>query len=349
MLTAYGPRWISNTDIVFGAKGALWRTTTTEGAVPAPVPYVGQDGVQPAVSRPVPGGQASRLAYVRSYADSNVWRVDVAAAGASASSLPAVAIASTRTESLPQLSPDGRRVVFNSTRSGENEIWVADLSGANAVQVTSLAANPGYPSWSPDGSTIVFQTNSEEVPTGNVFVVSAEGGRPRRLTSGTATSAIAMFSSDGRWIYYQYNTDRSTDIRKIPAVGGEPVRVVPAPASRPTAPRDGAFLYYVETFRLNARGALWRQAVNGGERVKVLDGVLPSNYALVDDGVYYTEPADGDTRLRHLSFATGRLTTIVERLGTLGPGLSASRDGRTILFTRIDAAVDDLMLVDNFR
>ena len=36
-------------------------------------------------------------------------------------------------------------------------------------------------------------------------------------------------------------------------------------------------------------------------------------------------------------------------LGPIGLGMTASADGRTILFTRVDASIDDLMLVDNFR
>jgi len=36
-------------------------------------------------------------------------------------------------------------------------------------------------------------------------------------------------------------------------------------------------------------------------------------------------------------------------LGTIGFGLSATRDGRTVFFTRVDSAIDELMVVDNFR
>ena len=36
-------------------------------------------------------------------------------------------------------------------------------------------------------------------------------------------------------------------------------------------------------------------------------------------------------------------------LGTIGLGLSATRDGRTIFFSRVDSSIDELILVDNFR
>ena len=64
----------------------------------------------------MPGG-ARRLVDVRSFADTNVWRVDTARPGAPAASPPAAALASTRSDLTPSLTPDGRRVVFLSDRS----------------------------------------------------------------------------------------------------------------------------------------------------------------------------------------------------------------------------------------
>jgi hypothetical protein len=57
----------------------------------------------------------------------------------------------------------------------------------------------------------------------------------------------------------------------------------------------------------------------------------------------------GDTRLQYFDLATGRSTTVAHNLGTVGFGLSASRDGRTIFYSRVDSSVDELMLVDDFR
>ncbi|MGH9530901.1 MAG: hypothetical protein ACRD2Q_00810, partial [Terriglobales bacterium] len=59
----------------------------------------------------------------------------------------------------PQFSPDGRRLVFASDRSGSREIWVCDADGQNAVRLTSMGAYlTGTPRWSPDGTWIVFDS-----------------------------------------------------------------------------------------------------------------------------------------------------------------------------------------------
>ena len=57
----------------------------------------------------------------------------------------------------------------------------------------------------------------------------------------------------------------------------------------------------------------------------------------------------GDARLQYLDFVSGKSTTVAHNLGEVGAGLTASADGKTILFNRVDASVDDLMLVENFR
>ena len=57
----------------------------------------------------------------------------------------------------------------------------------------------------------------------------------------------------------------------------------------------------------------------------------------------------GETRLQYLDFGTAKSSTVARNLGDVLAGLTASPDGRTILYTRVDASVDDLMLVENFR
>ena len=105
-------------EIIFSAKSALWRLAIGDGSTAKRLPFVGDDGLRPVVARPQPGGPA-RLVYVRSFADTNIWRIDTTAPGAAATSPPVVAISSTRRDDVPAFSPDGQRVVFISDRSGE--------------------------------------------------------------------------------------------------------------------------------------------------------------------------------------------------------------------------------------
>lgn len=68
----------------------------------------------------------------------------------------------------PNWSPDGRFLAFTSTRSGNKEIWVMDVSEISALpsseepttqQLTHHPADDHYPRWSPDGTKIAFTSN----------------------------------------------------------------------------------------------------------------------------------------------------------------------------------------------
>jgi hypothetical protein len=121
---------------------------------------------------------------------------------------------------------------------------------------------------------------------------------------------------------------------------------------------DGAYLYYVES--TDRPSPLWRLPVSGGAAVKVLERVALFSFAVLEGGIYYIDPPgepgvgpdnqpSGDARLQYFDFATRRSTTVARNLGNVGLGLTASPDGRTILYSRMDSSVDDLMLVENFR
>lgn len=82
---------------------------------------------------------------------------------------------------------------------------------------------------------------------------------------------------------------------------------------------------------------------------KVAEGVVWRAFALVDRGVYYIDQDSGATRLQFLDITSRRTITVARGLGDIRIGLTASRDGRTVFYTRVDSTIDDLMLVRNFR
>jgi eukaryotic-like serine/threonine-protein kinase len=355
-LDANTPAWTPDSkEILFSAKGRLWRLGMSATSAATRLAFVGEDGLMPAISRPQPG-QPARLVYVRSFADVNIWRVDTPADGAGAAAPPVVTIASTRLDSTPQFSPDGRRVAFTSSRSGALEIWVSDRDGDNAVQLTTMEAVPGFPRWSPDGQTVAFHTNPEG--HGDVYAIPAAGGKLRNLTAHPANDAFPSFSHDGRWIYFSSNRSGGDPlIWKVSVSGGPALQVTQGIGSAVSEAPDGAAIYYNEAW--DRPSPVWRLPLAGGVAIKLVDGVVLGNFAVVDRGVYYTDRAARgthaatggarDTRLQFFDFATRRSRTIAPNLGNIGLGLTASADGRTVLYSRVDSSVDDLMLVENFR
>ena len=96
-----------------------------------------------------------------------------------------------------------------------------------------------------------------------------------------------------------------------------------------------------ESMTTGASGPLWRLPLHGGAPGKLVEGVNATGFEVIDKGVYYLERAAGETKLRYFDFATRQSTLVAGNLGTVTFGLTASRDGRTILYSRIDSSVND--------
>lgn len=339
------------------ARGSLWVLAFSgrDSGKPARLPFAGEDGLMPAISNARPG-QPSRLVYVRSFQDSNIWRITTTTEGAEASAPSVIAIASSRRDCVPQFSPDGHRVAFASDRSGSWEIWLSDPDGSNAVQVT-FVGSAGAPAWSPDGDQISFQA----APDGHsdVYVIAAAGGKPRNLTFHPANDTRPSFSRDGKWIYFTSNRVGGRQLWKMPASGGAAIQLTSQGAFAAFESPDGRYLYYNRT--MDTPSPLWRVPVSGGTPLKILEGVVLGAFAVTERGIYFIDrPAGnsgllyidrpvGQTRLRYFDLTSGKHTTVAQELGDVYLGLAASKDGRTILYSRVDSSLDDLMLVENFR
>ena len=118
------------------------------------------------------------LMYSYEIDDQNIWRVSLKDGRLSAASK---LIASTRRDVQARYSPDGKRIVFESNRSGNEEIWVCNADGSDSVQLTFFgSAWAGAPSWSPDSNRIAFAANA--AGGWDIYIVNSDGGKPRRLT-----------------------------------------------------------------------------------------------------------------------------------------------------------------------
>jgi hypothetical protein len=192
------------------------------------------------------------------------------------------------------------------------------------------------------------------------YVIPAAGGRPRNVTSHPAMDAWPSFSRDGKWIYFTSDRTGVLQIWRARTSGGNAVQLTSNGGFMPEPSPDGAYVYYVQTW--NPPSPLWRVPASGGAPEKVLDGVLLANFVVLEGGIYYidrpsgqgasqmTDAPSGETRLQYFDLKTRRSTTVARNLGNvfIGP-LTASTDGRTIFFGRVDSSVDDLMLVENFK
>ena len=329
-----------------GGLLSLWRIPLSGGS-PELLPFGGgARAVRPTVAR-----KGNRMAYTSIVYSSEIWRAELPVAGVKPAA-PAKFLVSTELEEGPQYSPDGKHIVFQSTRTGNYEIWRCEADSSNLVQLTHFNGPlTGTPRWSPNGREIVF--DSRPAGHSHIFVVNAEGGQPRQITSGDTENGVADWSADGKWLYFGSSRGGSWEIWKVPAQGGTPVQITHQGGFAPEPSRDGKFIYYAKGRELPS---VWRVPVEGGEEVKILNGPPPTGwgyFVVTEKGIYYVDaPGYKNPGLYFYDFKTqkGSALLLTEHIGSEGaPGLSISPDGRYALYTAFSPPRVNVMLVDNFR
>lgn len=100
----------------------------------------------------------------------------------------------------PFWSPDGRQVVFISSRDGGMKVHVVDADGGHMRQLTTGADEDDSPAWSPDGRQIAFV--SMRAGVSQLFVMDADGSDMRQLTSGAGDNIHPTWSPDSTRILF---------------------------------------------------------------------------------------------------------------------------------------------------
>src|SRR5256714_5225714 len=178
---------------------------------------------------------------------------------------PAVQItAGTSQDATPQWSPDGERLAFTSDRGDvpkgrkrpPRNIFVLDLAGGEARQITRFGDDCSDLAWSPDGLHLAFVVrdpkDAAEEDDGvrvyararyksdeggllddrrkHIWIVAADGSAPRRITDGDWDDGQPGFSPDGREIAFVSNRTDKRDLNTVAdihvvALSGETRRI----------------------------------------------------------------------------------------------------------------------------
>jgi Tol biopolymer transport system component len=111
-------------------------------------------------------------------------------------------------------SMDGKSVAYVSFPDGI--LWRANGDGSSPMQLTNGTVYPRLPSWSPDGTQIVFMTSPTHGGNTRAYILSSQGGIPRLLLPGEAgPETDPHWSPDGRKIVFSTSREAGDDPKSV--------------------------------------------------------------------------------------------------------------------------------------
>ena len=130
-------------------------------------------------------------------------------------------------EEFPALSPDGKSVAFTAAVGGRRQVWVRLLSGGTPLQVTRDDADHQFPRWSPDSSSLIYFSPSQEPDgEGKIWQVPALGGTARPLVN---SMGAADLSHDGKHIAYFHSNQGELELSIADPDGDNPRKIATLP------------------------------------------------------------------------------------------------------------------------
>jgi Tol biopolymer transport system component len=249
-------------------------------------------------------------------------------------------------EPLP--SPDGSRIAFFES----NQLYVMNSDGSGAHFVANGFPRVSRQAWSPDGSRIAFKGID---PAQDIYVVSAAGGTPQRLTSDDLSKEPPVWSPTGTQLVYSsrlQNSSARTELFVIDVNGGAPVQITDtdpdsAGSKSPTWSPDGRAIAFIRF--LGYQPSIYVVHPDGTELHRVVGiavGSATDRLAWSPDGTkiaYSTTANSGYSRYGGRGsevYAVAADGSTEQRLTELAPYLAVdmdpswSPDGAQILFSR---------------
>ena len=212
----------------------------------------------------------------------------------------------------PSVSPDARRLVFTlDPGGGTTQIEVIDLDGTHQAALTTSAEAKYNPTFTPDGSRIVFQQNR---PSGmQIMVMRTDGSDPIQLTYA-GDNAYPEVSPDGRTIMFASDRDGgSYQLYTMDLDGGHQTRISTSTGfdGSPAYSPDGTRIAFVS----NRSGTfnIWTANADGSSPTRIASAFNDYMPAWSPDGtkIVFSSDRDGDGRALFTMTPAGATVTRV--------------------------------------
>jgi Tol biopolymer transport system component len=243
-------------------------------------------------------------------------------------------------DAQPTFSPDGKRLAFCSTRSGNWDVYLMDADGKNIEQLTSGAAHEMHPSFSPDGTRLVYCALSPRTDQWELWVVDLATRTKRTIGPGLFPSWSPAKDVDR--IAFQRARQRGSrwfSIWTLDLVNGEPTRFTEVAVSSnaavvsPAWSPDGQRLVF-NTIPQSARSSqapaalpqdLWIASADGANRQRLTQGDATNLSPIwaVDNRIYFISDRSGHENIWSLHVDASKAVNVTA--SDSGPAVSTER------------------------
>jgi len=105
----------------------------------------------------------------------------------------------------PALSPDGKRMIYESVTEGKEQLFAMDLDDSNSIQLTHGPDGHEDPAWSPDGQKVALVSDENEFQV--IYVMNPDGTEMSRLTDKDSHTIHPNWSPDSKKVIYCSSDD----------------------------------------------------------------------------------------------------------------------------------------------
>ncbi|MGE5607828.1 MAG: TolB family protein [Bacillota bacterium] len=228
-------------------------------------------------------------------------------------------------DAQPSWSPDGKRMAFCSTRSGNWDIYLMDADGKNVEQLTNSASQEMHPSFSPDGTRIAYCSLSPRTDQWELWVMDLATHAKRTIGQGLFPAWSPQKDVDR--IAFQRARQRGSrwfSVWTLDLVNGEPTRLTEVAVSSnaavvsPSWSPDGKRLAFatIPQSRLgNASSSLqqdiWVASADGANRQRLTHGDATNLSPIwaVDNRIYFISDRAGHENVWSVHVDAGKAVT----------------------------------------